>query len=109
LANYFGNIFPQRMTGRGKMTSGAPAGLAAASERRQGTTPARLNPNSEIELCIGRSAGFPVYGFWPLSSRQFPNGNAGLEAEARPAVPVNPQPGMSALPQLASAAPPAAS
>ena len=46
-----------------------------------------------------RSADIPVCGFWRLSSRQFPNGNTGLEAEARPAVPVNPQTGMSALRQ----------
>jgi len=49
------------------------------------------------------SADFPACGFWRLSSRQFQNGNTELEAERRPAGPVNPQTRMTALHHLAPA------
>jgi len=56
-------------------------------------------PKTGVKLCCVGSAGFPACGFWRLSSRQFPNGNTGLES------PVNPQTGMSALHQFASVVP----
>ena len=77
--------------------------------RPQFLNSARVGSENPNRITFYRSAGFRACGFWRLSSRQFPHGNTGLEAEARPAIPVNPQTGMSALQPLAPAAPPAIS